>query len=391
MARTPERLRRERRLARRRAGVTLQSVRVAWLVLAVVAVGLGAANALEGGARSSASGPDVVHGGRSGAHSSAHRSIVPHRVLRTTRAVDQLASDAHRLALLYSGPGPGPCIEIWDVSTGTVSGLPATAGRCPGVSADDRPIEITEIALAGERVLWTEKEWNGHTYWNVLSATATRRAAEGVYRLSGGDSSDIRGLRGDGALLVFAAFDPADRPRATLYVARPRGASALRTFPRIVRLASVDRRSIVVGARKGSLEVLSSRGELIRKLDVRVADVSRVALDGARLVVQRSRFLHVYDVHSGKLTRRWPIGIGTLEDAHRGLAVYVTATAVRVIRLSDGRDVPLVAPTNTARDGSLRAQIEAAGVFYAYAIHRTGTQRGYVGFVPYRRLATRLG
>jgi hypothetical protein len=302
-----------------------------------------------------------------------------------------MASDGVRVALLFSGGGPRPCIEIWDVSTGAVGGFPSTAATCPGVNADDRPIEITEIALAGERVLWAEVVHNHNTYWDVLTATLTRRTPQGVYSFSSGDNSVVRGLRGDGELLVFAAYDPEVKPQARLFRAHPRKASLLRTFPRGVRVVGVHSPTIVVGARKGSLEVLNAAGKLLRTLDVPVADVTRVAVDGSFVVIQQARSVDVYDLDSGRRRSTWAMAArGALEDVHRGIAVYITATAVRVIRLADGRDVLLSTPTKGAGEGPLHAQIEAVGVFYSYVNYKA-SRPGHVVFVPRREVVKRFG
>lgn len=368
-------------------------------LLAVLAVvGVRAAGA--GGASATSAPPigaTTLQNSSSGALSGqAHgRSVVKpsalrERVFRSTRPIDQLASDGVRVAILYSGSGPGPCIEIWNVSTGAVDGFPGTAQTCPGVNADDRPIAITEIALAGQRILWAEWVHNGTTYWDVLTATLTRRAPEGVHSFSSGDSSHVRGLRGDGDLLVFASYDPEVKPQARLHRAHPRRAIQVRTFPRGVRIVGVHAPTIVVGARKGMLEVLNADGKLLRTLDVRVAEVSRLALDGSSLVVQRGRVVDVYDLDTGRRVNRWTMAKGVLEDAHGGIAVYVTDTAVRLIRLSDGRDVVLSTPTKGFGEGPLHAQIEAAGLVYSYVNYKA-TRPGHGVYVPYRQLVRRFG
>ena len=370
----------------------LLTVRVPPLLAALVVVGVGAAGA-DGTSTASAppAGAVAFRSGGSGAQSGQARSpsVVKQGVLRSTRAIDQLASDGARAAMLYSGGGSDPCIEIWNASTGAVDGFPSTTELCPGVTLDDRPIAITEIALAGERVLWAESEHNAHVYWYVTTATLTRRARKEVYSFSSGDSSSVRGLRGDGELLVFAVFDPEVKPQSRLYRALPRSRAQLRTLPRGVRLVSVNGPLIVVGARKGSLEVLNAGGKLLRTLDVQVADVSRIALDGSLLVVQRGRSIDVYDVHTGRLVNTWAMAKGVLEDAHAGTAVYVTDTSVRLIRLSDGRDVVLSTPTKGFGEGPLHAQIEAAGLFYSYANYKKA-RPGHVVFVPYRQLVRRF-
>lgn len=310
-------------------------------------------------------------------------------VLHTTRPVEQLAADGARVAILYSGMGDEPCIEIWDVSTGTVDGFPGTAMQCPGVTDDDRSIEITEIALGGERVLWAERESNATTYWSVLTATLTRRAPEDVYYFSSGDNSDVRGLRGDGGLLVFAAFDPQEKLQSRLSRAHPRRASLLRTFPRGVRVVGVHSPAIVVGARKGLLEVLNASGKLLRTLDVSVSEVSAVALSGSRLAVQRGRSLSVYDIRTGTRESEWPMQRGVLADVHGGVAVYLTDTAVHLVRLADGRDVVFSTPTKGRGEGPLRAQLEASGLIYSF-VNYTRSKPGHVVFVPFSRLREHL-
>ena len=57
-----------------------------------------------------------------------------------------------------------------------------------------------------------------------------------------------------------------------------------------------------------------------------MAEVSRVALDGSSLVVQRGRSVDVYDLDSGRLVSTWPKAKGLSEDAHGGIAVCVSDT-----------------------------------------------------------------
>ena len=79
-------------------------------------------------------------------------------VLHTTRPVEQLAADGARVAILYSGGGVEPCIDVWDISTSRIYRFPSTAERCP--SRDEDTSEITEVALAGRRLLWAQ--WQQH-------------------------------------------------------------------------------------------------------------------------------------------------------------------------------------------------------------------------------------
>ena len=230
---------------------------------------------------------------------------------------------------------------------------------------------------------------NATTYWHVRTANLTRRAPEDVYYFSSGDSSNVRGLHGDGELLVFAANDPKDKPPSTLYRAHPRRASSLRTFPRGVRVVGVHAAAIVVGARKGLLEVLNAGGKLLRTLDVSVSDISAVTLSGSRVVVQRGRSVSVYDIRTGAREREWPMQRGVIADVHGGVAVYVTDVAVHLLRLADGRDVVLSTPTRGRGEGPLRAQLEASGLFYSF-VDYTHSKPGHVVFVPFSRIRERL-
>jgi hypothetical protein len=57
--------------------------------------------------------------------------------------------------------------------------------------------------------------------------------------------------------------------------------------------------------------------------------------------------------------------------------VYVTHKNIHLVRLSDGHDA-VITPPGT---GPLHAQLEAAGLFYSYAVD-DGERPGRVAFVP---------
>jgi hypothetical protein len=112
--------------------------------------------------------------------------------------------------------------------------------------------------------------------------------------------------------------------------------------------------------------------------------VRDVALGAAELLVLSGDELRVLDPSNGRLGKtlarpRWAAD-GSLADVERDVAVFVTRRIVRLVRLGDGRNRTIHPPGS----GVIHAQLEPAGLFYAYNVR--GGRTGRVAFIPFRKL-----
>ena len=69
-----------------------------------------------------------------------------------------------------------------------------------------------------------------------------------------------------------------------------------------------------------------------------------------------------------------------------GVALYTQAGSIHALRLADGRDVVVSHVL-----GLVAAQLEPAGLFYAYSISKGGPKPGRVAFIPFSAVTTLLG
>ncbi len=150
------------------------------------------------------------------------------------------------------------------------------------------------------------------------------------------------------------------------------GLKRLTAFQDKVSLEAVDGGRILV--REGSNLVLySSSGK--RGLSI-AADAQAGGLSGDDLVGAGSR-VKVFSAKTGSLkwTRTPPKG-GRFVEAENGFAVYVTTSAVHLLRLRDGKDL-VAAKTKNVVD----ADLEASGLYYGHNSGK-GDKPGRVTFVP---------
>jgi Tol biopolymer transport system component len=321
-------------------------------------------------------------------------SVVVGGTLQATSAIEQLATDGTRAAAAYaSGVN---CLELWE--------LPKALTRFSEGACGAGPPGLLELTLAGARTAWLTYDQGNHLYLDVLTATPShQRPVDAMSIATGGNIScsgrfcgyaGIGDLRGHGSLLVFDTWAQKggpcevvecfrkDKTQGVLW--RLVGNRALKIRSEGVGLSAlaVDQNRIAVARSDGPVEIVGANGSLLRTFRFRQGEVHGAALSGQQLVVQKAESVVVYDVQTGTLGHMWPLAGGArLEDAQRGIAVYVSGTAVHLLRLSDGRDAVIRVPGK----GPVQAQIEAAGLFYSYAV--LGSQRpGRIVFASFKNL-----
>jgi hypothetical protein len=332
----------------------------------------------------------------------------------THGTVQRIAGDGNRVALETTTPGGCDRVVVWNEATKAYSSW-ATDLNCPGGGTSGGQ-SVTELALAATTAGWIE-ESAGDTIEDLTLATATVGHAKPnlsvlshVYE-NGTPNSDPTGdwlgnLFGSGTLLAFNTWHVCEElPTGTVdegemsYCSTPSPTSqivdvtqnpllqtdiggAVKTVasgPTSTTIVAVNGGRIAVQQSNGSVLLYSSTGALLNTISVTAGASAGTALSGTQLVTLGNGTLDVYDTASGTLTKSIPITAPkpTLRGASGGIAVYVSGTALHLVRLSDGKDVT-IHPSGSA---PVDAQITTSGLFYSYNVPTNHTAPGRVAFV----------
>jgi hypothetical protein len=168
----------------------------------------------------------------------------------------------------------------------------------------------------------------------------------------------------------------------------------LRVEPGPLRPLDADAGRIVVSGDNATL-VLDADGRQLVSLPL---STQAAVLTGSDLAVSVPGALRDYDATTGALLHTWPlpdvsVGVGfcgvpaffcgnpplRLEDAARGVVVYILHGSIHLLRLGDGRDAVL--------HGGTAARFDSSGIVYAY--RATGSWPGRIRFVPFDKLPLR--
>ena len=270
--------------------------------------------------------------------------------------------------------------------------------RAPCRIGEEGPGDVTEVAVAGDRVAWDESRVSMNLSTEVLSATLARRAP---VMLGGGSLTDFfsgelaLGLHGDSSLLAFTVEEHCEgsdefaQPRcppgrkpgqvssATVWRAGDRAGLRVASAKGELTVLAVDAGRIAARTDHG-VRLLTAGGRRLR--DFPVEHVRAAALSGNRLALRVPGAVEVYDTGSGELAKRFTVRgrarLGRLEDLDRGILVTVMGRTVTLRSLTDGRTATIHAR------GSAHAQLEPSGLFVAGG-HR-------VTFTPMANLLRRL-
>jgi hypothetical protein len=293
--------------------------------------------------------------------------------------VQKLAADGDNVAYASCGG-----VSVWNAATNATSAIQAT-GSC--YAPFSRAGHVATLALADDRVLW----WSAYTglgfSWSMDEATIGSppvQVATGFGNLGSTPSDGSGTALGAGSLLVMSSWTlrrsddgTRDVARQTIEQVDPAGCpcTAISTSPGPYTPLDVDQARIVVSS-PDKTRVLGSDGTIL--LSVPVPTLA-AQLDGSQLVLATGSELRVYDAQTGALKHSWPLAAGpaghdcdrygdpscdlgqptpvTLEDVSYGLAAYIDAGQVHLLRLGDGDD-------NVVGDGTI-ARFTAAGLAYA--------------------------
>jgi hypothetical protein len=306
--------------------------------------------------------------------------IVNGRTIATSTPVSDLSADGTRAAFITESPTDCDHPAVWTPATRGITrfGLPHLC------SADSTGNGIYDLELAGPRVAWVY--YGGGNTWDFTLWSATLAAPRPVGLSS--NSADAGEywpyhVHGDSEVLVFN--DNARLVRVgggrEQCQERSRGSRICTTIRRKADPAPVESVSgrLIAIREAHEVSVIDIQGNVVRVFPF---TASSARLDGDHLVVARGQVLERYGVQAGTLEGAQPISAGyTLADADGGIAVLRRAGAIRLVRFEDGRSLTI------ERRGPMRADLEGPGLYYSYAVGKTGR----VVFLPRSELVRRLG
>jgi hypothetical protein len=325
------------------------------------------------------------------------------QTLKTAGPVTLLAADGPLAAAVVRGDGHKRCTQIVLWKPG---GAVTTIQTGLGCDEDALFEGIAEIALGGKRVLW--QETNGGNNLELIVNTATlakpKRADVSYVENGNGAAGDPGGpytghLLGDGPLLVFAAWtrcdpyvsegadyakpckkgEPVEYDGGLHQVAAGRD-KVLRSGDDMLYPMWVDGGRILVGRAGPKLMLLRTTGATLRTFDVG-PNVDGAVFQGSRLVVLRPTALDVYDTGTGARTHTYPLAKTPrrLVDLQSGIAVLISAGAVRLIQVDTGKG----ATVKPSGGGTINSQLEPTGLY-------TSSAKGLT-FIPMAQVLARFG
>jgi len=309
--------------------------------------------------------------------------------------VQKLAADGDRVGFASCGR-----VSVWDEATSATTPVQTSAGCDAPFS---RQGHVGTLALAADRVLW----WSAYTglgfRWSMYQATLGATPSEVANGSGNLGSTPVDGsgtALGAGSLLVMSTWalhaenGSSVVDRQSIQRVEPAGCpcTAISASRGLYTPLDVDQRRIVVSGSSGT-RIVADDGTILLALPV---STLAAQLDGSQLVIATGNELRVYDAATGALRDAWPLSIGpvghdcdvftdptcnfgqpiaplTLEDVSHGIAAYIDAGQVHLLRLGDGTD-------EVVGNGTL-ARFTNAGLVYADGAR--------VWLTPYDRLPVR--
>ena len=268
---------------------------------------------------------------------------------------------------------------------------------CGKLASDE---EYNSLTLAGSRAVWTDYDYGNHAYCNG-PYIATLAKPEPIDTGKCPDEPDNTDLyweyAGDGSLLVARSYTLCEADCEEDYTRTyddaveiwrvGRGLTKLLAAKDDTKLFDVDAGRILLLDPTKKLLVLSASGRQVGA--VVPSELGDAKLSGANQVVAvtKGTTLETYDVATGKLAHTSRMkGEATLMDVENGLAVYFSPGEVHVLTLATNSDRVVARQT-----GLVQADLEPAGLFYAYNVPGGGSKPGRVSFVPLAALQKTLG
>jgi hypothetical protein len=321
----------------------------------------------------------------------------PPRIKNTRGSIETLAMDGPRIAYAVQGEGATGCTKVFVWNVLTQGGAVVSGRQTCDADSTSTGAGVREVAVAGARVAWIVNK-GGNTESNDYLYTATlggarERLVSSAFRsgdvdgtlagawlnhlVGGGDRIAVNRFTTDtGGNITQASLQRIDTGLSTLALRTPSLYASALDLHRVAVLR-VDHRVAIYDTESRKL-----------LLTITPSSAKEIALRKDYLVVlTRTKTLEVYNSHTGARLKTWPVAAGASRlDVHSGIAVYAVGRTVFEIRLTDGRDAPLV----TAPRAIEGLQIEAPGVVYAYNMFKGVKDVGNLAFVRLRQATSLL-
>jgi hypothetical protein len=304
------------------------------------------------------------------------------RPLVTRGRIRSLSMDGPRVALAVADPNHA-CDRVlyWNVAWRPVQRISAPDGPTCVLR---RHTSIDRVGIAGFRAAWLRTSGSGQ----AIIAGSPRCQEWVIRRLRSGPGGDtVRAVAGDGQTLAFAITRHERELRGTSEIALVSGrfrAVDIASRLGVPKQLAVDSGRVAVLWDDGLVEVRGVRGGLLQKFEL--GPSRALALSGDVLLALRGRRLDEYSVRTARRLATWAVPPNvTGVDLQYRVAIFHSDRAVYGLDLDSGRRALLARAASALVD----AQIEAAGLAYAYNLGSGGIAR----FVPIaaveRALATK--
>lgn len=302
------------------------------------------------------------------------------RPLTTHGRIGSLAMDGPRVALAVADPS-GACDRVlyWNVAWRPVQRISAPNGPTCVLR---RQTAINRVAIGGFRAAWLRSSGSEQ----AIIAGSPRCQEWVIRRLRSGPGGDtVSAVAGDGQTLSFAITRHQRELRGTAEIAVISGrfrAVDIASRTGVPEQLAVEDGRIAVLWDDGVVEVRSLRGRVLQQFEL--GHSRSIALSRDRLLALRDGRVDLYSVSTGERVATWPVPADvTGVDVQYRLAIFHSDRLVYGLDVDSGRRAVLGrAPTSI-----VDAQIEAAGLAYAYNQGSRGTAR----FVPIAALERAFG
>ncbi|HEX3454346.1 MAG TPA: hypothetical protein VHS03_06955 [Gaiellaceae bacterium] len=295
------------------------------------------------------------------------------RQIETHWKITAMGMDATRVAYAVHDPS-GRCdaVKSWIPPWHFVARV--THPRGPTCLAAHASGGVTNVAMAGDRLVWTVRYGNAT---RVLAASTIGCKEWVVSRPApapGG--ATVAQLAGDGGVLAYAV------PGAVETVS----AESDRWYGEVVsrsavpvRAISVDDDEIATLYRGGAVTVMTEKGHLVGSFAPGPARA--IALRGNTVAVLHSGRLDVYSVATGALTHSWPVPADARTvDLQYGIAVIAAGGDVLALNVATGRTARLL-----HAHGRVAAQIDSPGAVVQF----NASGHGFLRFIPLSTIEAR--
>ena len=318
-------------------------------------------------------------------------SSSPVKTIGTRGGVVSISADGGLVAIHATIEGDPGCDSgsVWVPATGKV--VRFRDNPCGPRQSDDQYVDLT---LAGTTAAWVDYDYGNHAYCaGPYAATLAKpkRVQIDDYCDGTGDTSDTYyEFKGDGSLLVSLSYLRCEADCAPDY-SRTHDTDVklfLLAGGSLKQLLAAKDDTSLLDADAGRILLLLAPSKQLLALDaagkevgvVTLPEVGDAKLSGATQVVAvaKGSQLDTYDLSSGKLVKATTMkGEAKLMDVENGVAVYLSPGEVHLLRLATGRDRVVA-----KQKGLVQADLEPAGLYYAYNEPGGGTKPGRVAFVP---------